>query len=155
MSAKVPLIVYAFHTTDESGGFLWAPDNEQARASFIELIDFDEHSRNYETGTLVSLSVRPYESLEECTSIFEGELQDAIEVGAVGHIIKRYTLEPSQLGTVEILDWFEVTEQDDGLGDPHLVCMKCADELCNVEHNDTLASLVSMATEHWKAADHG
>lgn len=88
--AKVPIIVYAFHTTDEGGGFGWAPDTGNNRTILRSALIHDLTHRNYETGTLVSLSVAPYTDVEQVTTLLEGEWQDAIEVASVGHVITRF-----------------------------------------------------------------
>lgn len=92
---KRPILVYAFHTTDSGGGFNWAPHTDENYEALRNALEFDRDARNYETGTLVSLSVAStLEDLDEVTMFFEWALADAIEVGTVGHIIARYSLSP-------------------------------------------------------------
>jgi hypothetical protein len=85
---KIPVVVYAFHA-EGYGGFTWAPDTEDNRVALRDELILDLTCRSYETGTLVSLSV-PDLAPSMVTDLLEGELQDAIEVGSVGHIITRF-----------------------------------------------------------------
>lgn len=91
---KQRVIVYAFHTFESGGGFDWAPDTRGNRIALMDTLLTDKKHGNYDSGTLVSLSIAEYNGdLEAVTDFFEGELQDAIEVGAVGHILGRFELE--------------------------------------------------------------
>ncbi len=86
-STKMPIVVYAFHA-EGYGGFDWAPDTVENRGILKGALIHDLTHLNYTTGTLVSLSVKIDPA--EITDLLEGELQDAIEVGSIGHIIARY-----------------------------------------------------------------
>jgi hypothetical protein len=94
---KVPVLVYAYHTFESGGGFDWAPFTDENLRILTETLATDRDHGNYDSGTLVSLSIaRNGQSIEEVTEFFEWQLQDAIEVGTVGHIIARFNFEPVQ-----------------------------------------------------------
>jgi hypothetical protein len=53
--------------------------------------------------------------------------------------------------TRAILDTFTARRSDDTTGqDLELVCERCPDDVCDVEHGDTLAVLVDVALDHDK-----
>jgi hypothetical protein len=91
MTDKIPILVYAFHAIDCCGGFDWAPDTPENRGIFREALANDLIGQNYNTGTLVALSVLDHDDRRAITECIEGELQDAIEVGTVGRIIARFS----------------------------------------------------------------
>lgn len=91
--SKVPILIYAFHA-EGYGGFDWAPDTHENRTLLAQAMSRDVAFANYTTGTLVTLFLAPHGDRDTVTDFIEGELQDAIEVGAVGHIIGRFNLSP-------------------------------------------------------------
>lgn len=93
--AKVPVLVYAFHTFESGGGFSWLPDTPDNRDLLLSALRFDLAHKNYDSGTLVSMHVPEYgDDRQAVTDLFEWQLQDAIEVGRIGHIIERFSHEP-------------------------------------------------------------
>jgi hypothetical protein len=92
--STMPILIYAFHTTDEGGGFDWCPDTPDNREVLRQHLVYDLTHRNYQTGTLVTLTLKQVpEDWSPITPFLEGEWQDAVEVGAVGHIIARFSQE--------------------------------------------------------------
>lgn len=48
-----------------------------------------------------------------------------------------------------ILNGFVVHDGDFAKRAPELLCLTCDDSLCDIEHGDSLATLVSVALEHF------
>ena len=93
MGQPMPVLVYAYHA-EGYGGFDWCPDTAENRAVLRDALILDLSHANYQTGTLVTLTIKePAENREHITEFLEGEWQDAIETGRVGHILARYSLE--------------------------------------------------------------
>jgi hypothetical protein len=94
MSAKVPIIIYAFHTTDSGGGYDWGFDTPENRALLRGHLVTDLTHQNYETGVLASVTLNNVpENWERVAEFIEWELSDSVETGRVGHIIARYRTE--------------------------------------------------------------
>jgi hypothetical protein len=96
---KRAVTVYAFHTADSCGGFFWAESsNDSDVSALVAEFEADAAARNYETGVLCELRVIESLAGEELTRYLEGEIQDAIEVGSIGRVLRRYR---PTLGQVE------------------------------------------------------
>lgn len=90
---KQKIVVYAFHLYESSGGFFWMPFSDANVKTLLEEMEKDRSQGGATSGAVAVLSVLAC-SPDEVTKLLEGELQDALEVGALGQIIKRYSDEP-------------------------------------------------------------
>lgn len=92
---KIPIVIYAFHLTDSCGGFMWAVDTPEHRTLYRLQMQRDRRAKDYDSGTVAVLSVPDYGfDIEQVSRLLEGELQDALEVGSIGHIVARFNDEP-------------------------------------------------------------
>ena len=95
MSIKSPVVVYAFHTEDSSGGFFWAPDVPENRAALLSEWEKDRDFGDTTSGTVALFQLKPWLTDEAGTvaQFIEWELQDSLEMGYVGKILARYNRE--------------------------------------------------------------
>jgi hypothetical protein len=100
---KTEIMIHAWHVWESSGGFDWAPTTGPYAAADIEALTnaHDEAISIYgaTSSTLCTLKVAGYGNgnvfaRQRITDLLEGQLQDAIEVGRIGHIISRFNNEP-------------------------------------------------------------
>jgi hypothetical protein len=99
---KTEILIHAWHVWESSGGFDWAPNTGEYGDSDVEALTLahEESISIYgaTSSALVTLKVAGYANTDEArqsiTDLLEGELQDAIEVGRIGHIISRFNNEP-------------------------------------------------------------
>jgi hypothetical protein len=102
VEVKTEIMIHAWHVWESSGGFDWAPTTGEYAAADIEALTnaHDEAISIYgaTSSTLCTLKVAGYSPNEQdrqsITDFLEGQLQDAIEVGRIGHIISRFNNEP-------------------------------------------------------------
>lgn len=96
-SGKTPIVVYAWHVFESSGGFLWDVATPESIAALAVEFERDRLVNGITSATLLTLSVAGYgtdlNSRLSITEYFEGQLQDAFEVGWVGHILARHNSE--------------------------------------------------------------
>jgi hypothetical protein len=87
---KQTILVYAYHSTDCCAGFDWAPDTQGNRIDLMRTLREDEENLHCDSASLVTIRVPKCDNSEWITGLIDGELQDAIEVGSVGHILARF-----------------------------------------------------------------
>lgn len=96
---KTEIIVHAWHVWESSGGFEWAPTTSATDVEALTNAHEDAASIFGATSsTLLTLKVAGYSSTDLdarlcITEYLDGELQDAMEMGQVGHIISRFNNE--------------------------------------------------------------
>jgi hypothetical protein len=98
---KTEIIVHAWHVWESSGGFDWAVTSN---ARDVEILTNAHENAAAVYGatssTLCTLKVTGYRDSETArqniTDFLEWGIQDAIEVGRLGHIISRFNNEPPE-----------------------------------------------------------
>jgi len=97
---KTEILIHAWHVWESSGGFEWAPTTSTADVEALTNAHEDAASIYGATSsTLATLKVAGYSATDwkirqNITEFLEGGIQDALEVGRIGHIISRFNNEP-------------------------------------------------------------
>jgi hypothetical protein len=138
VTEKTEIIIHAWHVWESSGGFEWAPTT-----SFedVEALTNAHHEAvsifGATSSTLCTLKVAGYSATDQAarqsiTDFIDGELQDAIEIGVVGHILGKFSVEP-----VAEFGWWDFDlDESDYIEDKYILTIinPDGDEIATIVH---------------------